>query len=91
MIEITIKENVSSIILNEGIDIIEDEVTNILVNSVKNKKVQGIETESRGKITCGSIILTTGTFLSGKIFMGQECMERGKNWRLLFKKTFKIF
>ncbi len=33
------KKNVSSIILNEGIDIIEDEVTNILVNSVKKSKI----------------------------------------------------
>ncbi len=86
------KKNVSSIILNEGIDIIEDEVTNILVNSVKKSKiVQGIETESRGKITCGSIILTTGTFLSGKIFMGQEAWSAGRIGGCSSEKLSKFF
>ena len=60
------KRSISNIISNEGVDIIEDEVIDILINSSGNKKtIKGIETESRGKIFCGAVILTTGTFLSG--------------------------
>ncbi len=86
------KTNISCIISNEGIDIIEDEVTDILVSSIKNNKlVNGIETESRGKITCGSVILTTGTFLSGKIFMGQEVWNAGRIGSCSSKKLAKFF
>ena len=65
------------------------------------KVVKGIETESKGKIFCGSVILTTGTFLSGKIYMGHETWNAGrigvplqKNLLTFFKKnnfsTFRL-
>ena len=40
--------------------------------------VKGIETESKGKLFCGSVIITTGTFLSGKIYMGQKTWNAGR-------------
>ena len=73
------KSCISNIISNEGVDIIEDEVIDILISSSGNKKIiKGIETESRGKIICGAVILTTGTFLSGKIFMGEKTWNAGR-------------
>ena len=52
------KSCISNIISNEGVDIIEDEVIDILISSSGNKKtIKGIETESRGKIICGAVIL----------------------------------
>ncbi len=86
------KSNVSNIILNEGIDIIEDEVNDILISLNGNKTVvKGIETESRGKIFCGSVILTTGTFLSGKIYMGHETWNAGRIGGSSSKKLTNFF
>ena len=86
------KRSISNIISNEGVDIIEDEVTDILINSSGNKKtIKGIETESRGKIICGAVILTTGTFLSGKIFMGEETWNAGRIGGAYSKKLVNFF
>jgi tRNA uridine 5-carboxymethylaminomethyl modification enzyme len=86
------KRSISNIISNEGVDIIEDEVTDILINSSGNKKtIKGIETESRGKIICGAVVLTTGTFLSGKIFMGEETWNAGRIGGAYSKKLVNFF
>ena len=86
------KSNISNIISSEGIDIIEDEVISILTSlSGNNKTIRGIETESMGKIICGSVILTTGTFLSGKIFMGQETWNAGRIGGSSSKKLVNFF
>ena len=86
------KANISNIISIEGVDIIEDEVIDILLRSNGNKKaIKGIETESKGKIICGSVILTTGTFLSGKIFMGNEAWNAGRFQGSSSKKLANFF
>ena len=86
------RSNISNIISNVGIDIIEDEVIDLLISQTKNTKIiEGIETESKGKITCGSVILTTGTFLSGKIFMGQETWAAGRIGGSSSKKLVNFF
>ena len=86
------KANISNIISIEGVDIIEDEVIDILLRSNGNKKaIKGIETESKGKIICGSVILTTGTFLSGKIFMGHEAWNAGRFQGSSSKKLANFF
>ena len=86
------KRSISNIISNEGVDIIEDEVIDILINSSGNKKtIKGIETESRGKIICGAVVLTTGTFLSGKIFMGEETWNAGRIGGAYSKKLVNFF
>ena len=86
------KSSISNIISNEGIDIIEDEVIDLLISQTKSSKtIKGIETESNGRITCGSVILTTGTFLSGKIFMGQETWNAGRLGGSSSKKLANFF
>ena len=86
------KSCISNIISNEGVDIIEDEVIDILISSSGNKKIiKGIETESRGKIICGAVILTTGTFLSGKIFMGEKTWNAGRIGGAYSKKLVNFF
>ncbi len=86
------KSNISNIILNEGIDVIEDEVTDLLINSIENNKtITGIQTESKGKINCGAVILTTGTFLSGKIFMGGQTWNAGRIGGTSSKKLVRFF
>ena len=57
------------------IDVIEDEVINI---TEKNNKIIGVDCLSAGKIKCKVVILTTGTFLNGKIYFGREVKEAGR-------------
>ncbi len=50
-------------------------VTKIMV---KNDKVVGIETALGIKYECKAVILTTGTFLGGKIFIGPKSIPAGR-------------
>ena len=61
-------------IKSSKIDVIEDEAINILE---KNNKIVGVECVSAGKIKSKVVILTTGTFLNGKIYFGREVKEAG--------------
>ena len=67
--------NMQKYIKSSNIDFIEDEVTNILT---KNSKIEGVECEILGKIKSNSVILTSGTFLNGKIYFGSESQEAGR-------------
>ncbi|CAL4317474.1 tRNA uridine-5-carboxymethylaminomethyl(34) synthesis enzyme MnmG [Buchnera aphidicola] len=55
--------------------IIEGEVTDILI---KNETVIGINVNNENIFYSKSIILTTGTFLGGRIFIGKKCSEGGR-------------
>ena len=67
--------NMQQYIKSSKIDFIEDEVINILT---KNSKIEGVECEISGKIKSKSVILTSGTFLNGKIYFGSESQEAGR-------------
>lgn len=45
---------------------------------IKNGKVQAVILSDGSKITCRKIILTTGTFLSGQIYVGHETFPAGR-------------
>ena len=67
--------NVKKLIKKENIDLIYDEVIDILLEKNKSsKKIKGIELRNIGKLLCKSLIVTTGTFLRGRIHQGN------KNW-----------
>ena len=68
-------QNMKKFIKSSKIDLIEDEVTNILE---KNNKIIGVELYNIGKIKSKVVILTTGTFLNGKIYFGNETQEAGR-------------
>ena len=68
-------KNMQKYINASGIDFIEDEVINILT---KNSKIEGVDCEKIGKIKSKSVILTSGTFLNGKIYFGSESQEAGR-------------
>ena len=53
--------------------------------------VSGVETESGKIINCGSLIVTSGTFLSGKIFMGKKKWNAGRLGNTSSKKLAKFF
>ena len=79
----------------EGLDLIEDEVIELLVdnfdknrpvdnfdknngaNFVNTGKIKGVRTSSGKEYSCGAAVICTGTFLSGKIFIGDYVKVSG--------------
>ncbi|MBR5855695.1 MAG: tRNA uridine-5-carboxymethylaminomethyl(34) synthesis enzyme MnmG [Bacteroidales bacterium] len=53
----------------------QDVVNDVLV---ENQKVRGVVTIMGAKFACKSLILTAGTFLNGKLFIGRETTEGGR-------------
>jgi tRNA uridine 5-carboxymethylaminomethyl modification enzyme len=58
-----------------NLTIIEGMVTGL---KVKHGKVQAAIVDNQYEISCRALILTTGTFLNGKIFIGLQQMESGR-------------
>ncbi|KAL0456066.1 UNVERIFIED_CONTAM: tRNA uridine 5-carboxymethylaminomethyl modification enzyme MnmG [Sesamum latifolium] len=59
-----------------NLSIREAMVTEILVG--KNDNVEGVHTFFGMKFYAPSVVLTTGTFMSGKIWVGRTCMPAGR-------------
>ncbi|AHH03137.1 Glucose inhibited division protein A [Borrelia nietonii YOR] len=61
----------------DNLDLFQDTVSDFLLNSMRNK-IEGVITERGNKFTSRVVVLTTGTFLRGKIFIGEyrACMGR---------------
>ena len=57
-----------------GLDLIEDEVTELLT---EDKKISGIRTASGHEYACDAVIMCTGTFLGGRIFIGDDVTVSG--------------
>lgn len=57
------------------IDILQAEVTNFLLG---NDRICGIENQFGDRILCRSIVLTTGTFLNGKLHYGLKNFPGGR-------------
>ncbi len=68
-------KNIQKYIKSSEIDLIEDEAINLIK---KNNRIIGVECFNKGKIKCNAVILTTGTFLNGKIYFGSEVKEAGR-------------
>ena len=68
-------KNIQKYIKSSKIDLIEDEAINILE---KNNKITGVQFMKSGKLKSKIVILTTGTFLNGKIYFGTEVKEAGR-------------
>ncbi len=70
------KNAILEIVKNQkNLDIIEGSVKNIID---QNKKAAGIELSSGQKISCDSVVLTTGTFLRGVIRVGDKSIQAGR-------------
>ena len=68
------KKAVQKIIKNTNIDVIEGEVKDIIV---EKNKVKGVVTNKQ-EVFAKKTILTTGTFLNGKMYVGEEIEAGGR-------------
>lgn len=59
----------------EGLSLIEDEVIDLVTRS--DGSIGGVKSRDNGNIEAKSVIICTGTFLSGKIFIGDDVTEAG--------------
>ncbi len=58
-----------------NLDVLEDCGTDIIL---ENNKIIAINTKNSGNISCKALIITAGTFLNGKIFIGTETQTGGR-------------
>ena len=75
------KESIKKIIHNENIEIKQDEVVDIHIQKDQRNhkyKVSSVTLKNFGKTICGALIVTTGTFLSGKIYCGNQTWLAGR-------------
>ena len=64
----------------DSLTVLEDSVVSIVLNA-KEDAVTGVTTEHHGDISSPSIILTSGTALRGRIWIGKESEESGGDSR----------
>lgn len=66
--------------LQKGLDILEDIVLGVQTNAQHNR-VLGVRTLQNGSIPCSRVILTAGTSLRGRTFIGKEVAISGGDTR----------
>ena len=75
-----------------NLTVLEDAVIGLLTNPLTNDnasghcgndfyKLSGVVTEHNGSIAAKTVVLTTGTTLRGRIWIGKECQESGGDGR----------
>jgi tRNA uridine 5-carboxymethylaminomethyl modification enzyme len=64
-----------TVLSQDGLDILEDEVTGIIV---KNDICEGVKTAGNGPISGRKVVLTTGTFMNGLIHIGLQHHPGGR-------------
>jgi len=69
------KQSIQSIINNSNIEVMEGEVIDLIV---EKDNVMGVITDSLGTIEAKKTILTTGTFLNGVLYTGDEKKSGGR-------------
>ena len=62
----------------ENLSVLEDSVLGLLTDA---GKVIGVRTGENGDITAHAVVITSGTSLRGRIWIGKECMESGGDSR----------
>lgn len=63
-----------------NLSIIEASVEDLIINSNGNK-VDGIITQDGNSIISKAVVITTGTFLRGRVFLGRESYPAGRHMR----------
>lgn len=71
------KKNTQSLLAQSKIEIIEDEVLDIIINK-SSSSIEGVFLKKKNAIKCKAAIITTGTFLGGRIFCGSDKSSGGR-------------
>nr|WP_267917936.1 tRNA uridine-5-carboxymethylaminomethyl(34) synthesis enzyme MnmG [Borreliella garinii] len=61
----------------DNLDLFQDTVVDFILNSMRNE-IKGVVTERGNKFRSRVVVLTTGTFLRGKIFIGEYRANMGR-------------
>ncbi len=70
------KKQVQKILLSQNNIVVKEGFVDDLI--IENNKILGVILENNLNILCHSLIITTGTFLGGKIFIGNETFKAGR-------------
>ncbi len=74
------REYMREVCLNtENLEVYQDEVTSLIV---KDGEVKGVNTKLGEEFEAKKVILTTGTFMSGLIHIGENTYPAGRAWEL---------
>lgn len=71
-------EAVKRLYAQDGLTITQDIVTGLIIDTAAEKRVIGIRTERGNEYRAKAVILTTGTFLSGLIHIGEHSKPGGR-------------
>ena len=70
------KKSIQDILfLQKNVKIVEAFVDDLIIN---NQEIKGVVLNNERKVYCNSIVITTGTFLGGKIFFGNKTFDAGR-------------
>ncbi len=61
----------------EGLDLFQDTVTDLILGSSESA-VEGVVTERGNRFSAKAVVLTTGTFMEGKVFIGEYQVSSGR-------------
>ena len=64
----------------QNLEIVEASVHDLLLNEGMNK-IEGIKTEDGRELLAGQVVITTGTFLRGKCYLGRTSYPAGRHIR----------
>ena len=65
---------IASLLDESGVELIVGEAIRLMTN---NGRVTGLET-SVGPLSCRALVIATGTFLGGRLFVGEEILDGGR-------------
>lgn len=72
-------ERMQKVVLNQpNLNVIEDDVIGLIVD---DGRVNGVLTDGHGKIFSETVVVTAGTALRGRVWIGKECEESGGDGR----------
>ncbi|MFT7538231.1 MAG: tRNA uridine 5-carboxymethylaminomethyl modification enzyme, partial [Lysobacterales bacterium] len=70
------REYMQEVVRNQSnLDVLESKVSSLIV---EDGKIQGVTTEDGDTIKAKTVIITTGTFLKGRMHMGQNITQGGR-------------
>ncbi len=58
-----------------GLEVVQDEVLEVVL---QGSSVVGVRLAAMGEVGCRAVVLTTGTFLGGRVFIGEEVWDAGR-------------